>query len=247
MIATSAPLTDVLDRLAQLIESQLDGVSASILLLDEAGLRLHHGAAPSLPAAYAEAVDGLRIGPGAGSCGTAAFTREAVIVADVMRDARWTEYRALAPSTASDPAGRRRSFRIRSRCSARSRFIRARCDAPSAAELRLIDAATKIAGIAIERKLAEDRIQFMATHDALTGLPNRALLEGAPHAGDPARAAPRSLGDGRLRRSRQFQVRQRQPRPQRRRRTAQVDRRTDGRAPCARPTPSCASAATSSS
>ena len=48
---------------------------------------------------------------------------------------------------------------------------------PSTAELRSIDAATKIAGIAIERKLAEDRIQFMATHDALTGLPNRALLK----------------------------------------------------------------------
>ena len=48
---------------------------------------------------------------------------------------------------------------------------------PSEAESRLIDVATKIAGIAIERKLAEERIQFMATHDALTKLPNRALLK----------------------------------------------------------------------
>src|SRR5208337_3509421 len=47
---------------------------------------------------------------------------------------------------------------------------------PTPAETSLVDVATKIAGIAIERKLAEDRIQFMATHDALTGLPNRALL-----------------------------------------------------------------------
>ena len=48
---------------------------------------------------------------------------------------------------------------------------------PTDAEMRLIDAVTRIAGIAIERKLAEDRIQFMANHDALTGLPNRTLLE----------------------------------------------------------------------
>ncbi len=177
MIATSAPLSDVLNRLAKLIESQLDGVSASILLLDEAGLRLHYGAAPSLPAAYAEAVDGLRIGPGAGSCGTAAFTREAVIVADVMRDARWTEYRALAVehglrSCWSTPIVSHQE-QVLGTFALYSGSVRR----PSAAELRLIDAATKIAGIAIERKLAEDRIQFMATHDALTGLPNRALLK----------------------------------------------------------------------
>ncbi|WP_288142296.1 EAL domain-containing protein [Mesorhizobium sp.] len=48
---------------------------------------------------------------------------------------------------------------------------------PTAAETRLIDFTTRIAGIAIERKLAEDRIHFMANHDVLTGLPNRALLE----------------------------------------------------------------------
>jgi GAF domain-containing protein len=47
---------------------------------------------------------------------------------------------------------------------------------PTDAELRLVDVATRIAGIAIERKLAEDRIHFMANHDALTGLPNRTLL-----------------------------------------------------------------------
>ena len=133
------------------------------------------------------------------------------------------------PSTASDPAGRRRSSRTRGRCWAHSRSIRARCASPSAAERRLIDAATKIAGIAIERKLAEDRIQFMATHDALTGLPNRALLNERLTRAIQLAAAARPLGDGRLRRSRQFQIRQRQPGPQRRRRAAQIDRRPDGR------------------
>ncbi len=177
MIATSAPLEEVLDRLVRLIESQLAGVSGSVLLLDKDGLRLHHGAAPSLPAAYVKAIDGLRIGPNVGSCGAAAYRREPVVVADVMSDPSWADWRALAVSHGlrscwSTPITSHQgqvlgTFALYSSC------VRE----PSAAETRLIDVATKIAGIAIERKLAEERIQFMATHDALTGLPNRALLK----------------------------------------------------------------------
>ena len=96
MIAMSAPLEDVLDRLIRLIESQLTGIFVSVLLLDDDGTRLRHGAAPSLPEAYNKAVDGLRIGPKAGSCGAAAYRREAVIVADIMADPLWGDCRDLA-------------------------------------------------------------------------------------------------------------------------------------------------------
>ena len=60
---------------------------------------------------------------------------------------------------------------------ARSRSIPTTVREPTEAETRLVDIATRIAGIAIERKLAEERIHFMANHDALTGLPNRTLLK----------------------------------------------------------------------
>ena len=176
MIATSAPLADVLDRLTRLIESQLDGVCASILLLDETGLRLYHGAAPNLPVAYTQAVDGLRVGPSAGSCGTAAFIRQSVIVADVSNDPRWVEYRALAAAHGLRSCWSAPILSHQGQVLGTFALYSASAREPSPAEYRLIDAATKIAGIAIERKLAEDRIQFMATHDALTGLPNRALL-----------------------------------------------------------------------
>ena len=76
---------------------------------------------------------------------------------------------------------------------------------PTQAETRLIDVATRIAGIAIERKQAEDRIQFMANHDALTGLPNRALLKDRLTQAVLYRRAIRPLGDGGVHRSRQFQ------------------------------------------
>ena len=63
MIASSAPLDEVLDRLMRLVESQLTGISASVLLLDEQGVHLRHGAAPSLADAYTKAIDGGRYRP----------------------------------------------------------------------------------------------------------------------------------------------------------------------------------------
>src|SRR5262249_57835918 len=68
----------------------------SVLLLDESGRQLLHGSAPSLPAAYNAAVDGLEIGPGAGSCGTAAYRNEPVVVVDIATDPLWDSYRDLA-------------------------------------------------------------------------------------------------------------------------------------------------------
>lgn len=177
MIATSAPLEDVLDRLMRLVESQLTGIFGSVLLLDKDGGHLHHGAAPSLSKDYTSAIDGVATGPKVGSCGTAAHRREPVIVADIMQDPLWEDYRELAAghgyrSCWSTPILSHQGA-VLGVFAMYSMTVRE----PTDAETRLIDFTTRIAGIAIERKLAEDRIHFMANHDALTGLPNRALLE----------------------------------------------------------------------
>jgi diguanylate cyclase (GGDEF)-like protein/PAS domain S-box-containing protein len=177
MIAMSKPLEAVLDRLVRLIESQLSGVSGSILLLDEDQVHLRHGAAPSLPEVYTRALDGVRIGPNVGSCGTAVFRREPVVVADIATDPLWADYRALAlphglRSCWSTPVLSKNGEAL-GVFALYSGSVRT----PSQAELRLVDIATHIAGIAIERKRAEDRIHYMANHDALTGLPNRGLLK----------------------------------------------------------------------
>ena len=84
-------LSQILDSLCLLVEEQASGVLASILLLD--GDRLRHGAAPSLPKAYADALDGIPVGPSAGSCGTAAYRREQVIVEDIATDPLWADGR----------------------------------------------------------------------------------------------------------------------------------------------------------
>jgi hypothetical protein len=68
----------------------------SILLLSPDGKRLSHGAAPNLPRAYRDAIDGSEIGPAAGSCGTAAYLGQPVYVTDIATDPLWVDYRTYA-------------------------------------------------------------------------------------------------------------------------------------------------------
>jgi PAS domain S-box-containing protein len=96
MIATGQALSIILEAVCRLVEALSPGALAAILLLDPDGKRLWHGAAPSLPHSYIDAIDGGFIGPAAGSCGTAAYRKAPIMVADIAQDPLWAEYRALA-------------------------------------------------------------------------------------------------------------------------------------------------------
>jgi GAF domain-containing protein len=90
-------LEDILDRHLLTVEQMSDSeILTSILLLSEDGKRLTHGAAPSLPTSYRQAIDGAEIGPCAGSCGTAAYLGRPVYVTDIATDPLWAAYRDLA-------------------------------------------------------------------------------------------------------------------------------------------------------
>ncbi|WP_439657405.1 GAF domain-containing protein [Lentzea sp. HUAS TT2] len=96
-IARQAPLAEVLDGMARCIEELApQELLVSVLLADADGLHLRHGAAPSLPGFYNEAIDGIATGEGVGSCGTAAHRREPVIVTDIATDPFWDDFRHLA-------------------------------------------------------------------------------------------------------------------------------------------------------
>ncbi|MDX2090138.1 MAG: histidine kinase [Kofleriaceae bacterium] len=96
MLAAGAPLGDILEALTEVIEELVPDTMVSVLVIDRSGTRLLHGAAPSLPEAYNRAVHGAPIGPAAGSCGTAAYKRDTVIVSDIANDPLWVDYRDLA-------------------------------------------------------------------------------------------------------------------------------------------------------
>ena len=158
-IARGAPLPEVLEAIVTLIESAAPGMLGSILLSDRDGKRLRHGAAPNLPASYNAAVDGLEIGPRAGSCGTAAFTRQPVIVRDVQVDPLWENYRALA-----DPHGLRACwstpiFSAAGGVLGTFAMYYREPRVPTGAEQELITTATDLAGIAIARHRAEEALR----------------------------------------------------------------------------------------
>jgi PAS domain S-box-containing protein len=166
MIATSAPLGAVLEHLIHLLESQFKGMLGSVLLLEETGKRLRHGAAPSLPDTYTKAIDGLRIGPKAGSCGTAAYRRETVVVADIMTDPLWVDYKDLAAEHGLRSCWSAPILSHEGAILGAFAMYSKEVHEPSDAELRLVDLAIRIAGIAIERKAAEDRIASIAKRAA---------------------------------------------------------------------------------
>src|SRR5258705_8346815 len=96
MIARGDSRAFTLDALCRLVEELASGSLSSILLLDPNTNCLRHGAAPSLPITYTQAIDGIVIGPSVGSCWTAAYPAEPVIVSDIATDPLLADYRYLA-------------------------------------------------------------------------------------------------------------------------------------------------------
>ncbi len=98
MVSRNVAQAETLNFMARLIETHAEGMLCSILLLDPTGTRLLHGAAPSLPQDYNQAIHGVTIGLNVGSCGTAAYRGETIIVSDIATDPLWKGYREFALS-----------------------------------------------------------------------------------------------------------------------------------------------------
>src|SRR4030081_1864360 len=156
MIARDARVEEILESLVRVVEAQFAGLLSSVLLLDEDGQHVRHGAAPSLPEPYTKAIDGLCIGPKAGSCGTAMYRRETVIVTDILQDPLWEAYRDVAK-----PYGLRACWStpiLAHSGEALGSFAMYYREprSPSPAETRALGMATHRGGLAIERKLARE-------------------------------------------------------------------------------------------
>jgi diguanylate cyclase (GGDEF)-like protein/PAS domain S-box-containing protein len=193
MIASNASLQDVLLELSMFAEAQLDGIQVSVLLLDANEQTLHHGAAPSLPPSYCRALDGVKIGPEVGSCGTAAYERRPVIVSDVTKDPLWRDHRDLANSHGLRSCWSIPILSHGGEVLGTFALYSGSVRTPDDNEIGLINTASRLAGIAMDRELAHRRIAHMAHHDSLTGLPNRTLLMTRL---DEAVTRAKSMGEG---------------------------------------------------
>ncbi|HEU5482402.1 MAG TPA: GAF domain-containing protein [Sphingomicrobium sp.] len=161
---SDAPLETTLSELIRIVESSSrTEVLGSILLLDADGKHLRHGAAPSLPKAYLEAIDGSEIGACAGSCGTAAYLGAAVFVADIANDPLWADYKDVAL-----PHGLRACWSIPILTRGRQvlgtfAMYHREPREPTIRDLMLVDLITQTAALVIDRKRAQDALQNIAS------------------------------------------------------------------------------------
>lgn len=171
MTAMGRPIGEIVDFLCRAVEAMADDVVSSVLLLDSEN-RLRHLGGPSLPLHYCEAIDGTQIGPGLGSCGTAAYTGEPVEVTDIATHPYWTAFTSLVL-----PLGLRACWSTpiigSGRVLGTFAFYYRTPRGPSELERMLVDACVHLCAIAIERDQRRLERRRLAETDALTGLPNR--------------------------------------------------------------------------
>ncbi len=175
-LATGQSLEKVLNQINRVVEREHPEAKSSILLLDETGRHLLCASAPSLPQSYSKAIHGGAIGPRAGSCGTAAFRDEMVIVEDIATDPLWADYRDLALAHGLRACWSVPIHDSQGRVLGTIALYYEKPRRPDAGEIELIQTTSRLAGIAIERCLTMEKLNQMAHFDTLTGLPNRALF-----------------------------------------------------------------------
>ena len=174
-VAGDMPLVEVMNLICRQVEAVAPEIVCSILAVDEEG-RLRPLAAPSMPAHVAAAIDGVPIGPKAGSCGTTAWRGEPVVVTDVENDPLWADFKALVlplglKACWSSPIKLRDGH-----VAGTFAFYYRDKRGPSAWHEHIVSACVHLCVVAIERHLAKAHIARLAYYDTLTGLPNRVRL-----------------------------------------------------------------------
>ncbi len=174
-LANDRPLLEVADLICRQVEAITPGVVCSILTVDPDGL-MHPLAGPSLPEHYSQALDGLKIGPDVGSCGTAAYLGAPVLVDDIETNPLWEPYKSL-PLPLGLLACWSSPIKLKDgRVAGTFAFYFREKRGPSTWHERLVEACLHLCALAIERHDAKAHIDQLAYYDTLTGLPNRLLL-----------------------------------------------------------------------
>lgn len=171
MLAHDAPLTDILEAIVRSVEAERPTMLCSILLLTPDGAHLSNGASSSLPDFYLAAIEGLAIGPMVGSCGTAAWTGERVVVEDIQSHPYWAPYRELAARAGLSACWSQPICAANGQTLGTFGMYFAKVQAPIAQDIALIEAVADLAAIAIERarsqealRVSEERHRLLADH-----------------------------------------------------------------------------------
>ncbi len=159
MIVTGSPLRDTLDELARLVEVQAENMFCSILVADPDLKRLRSFSGPNLPAGIAQAADGIPVGEGFGSCGTAAARKQPVIVTDVDRDPLWERFRSEAIEFGIRACWSMPILSSHDTLLGTFAMYFSTPRHPTPADRELLNMASHLAGIALERQHTEDELR----------------------------------------------------------------------------------------
>jgi diguanylate cyclase (GGDEF)-like protein len=191
-VATGQPLASVIDLMCREAERLAPDVICTVLAVDPTG-HVRSLGSPSLPDHFARAIDGMPIGPNAGSCGTAAFRGEPVEVRDIAGDPLWAAYRSLALPLGLAACWSSPIKAHDGRVIGTFAFYYRTTRGPSELDRLIVATCVHLCAIAIEHEEAQARIHELAFRDPLTGLPNRASFQ---QCATEALAACTDEGDG---------------------------------------------------
>lgn len=188
-ITRGTELTEVLNKLVEFVESVFPDMLGSVLLLDQAAQRLYVAAAPHLPEAYNREINGITIGPRVGSCGTAAFLGEPVIVADIATHPLWEEYRDIALEHNLRACWSLPIFSRQGKVLGTLALYYREVREPTLRELELMEMVAGLAAIALENKRREGEllrreVQYQRLFNHIREL---ALVYGVDVRGNPTR------------------------------------------------------------
>ncbi len=155
LISSGEPLPVILETIVRIVEQENPAMLCSILLLDDAGKNLLNGTASSLSTFYNEAIHGIEIGMGVGSCGTAAFLNERVIVDDIQAHPYWAAYKELANRAELGACWSEPMRSTKDKVLGAFAIYHHNINYPSETDITLIEQTASLASIAIEKKQSD--------------------------------------------------------------------------------------------
>jgi diguanylate cyclase (GGDEF)-like protein/PAS domain S-box-containing protein len=177
MIATGSSLTEILTEIAQFADSQANHGPCVIQQVNREGKMVGDPVAPNVPAACVAQLAAIAVGPDNSSFDMAAPRSELCVVKDLAAAPAW---RNLRDNTLMQDLKAYASWPLfgkHQNVLGTFTFYFREATAPSEADCQLADICANLAGIAIESRMSEEKIRYLAHYDGLTSLPNRFLFK----------------------------------------------------------------------
>ncbi|MRH42185.1 EAL domain-containing protein [Aquibacillus halophilus] len=177
MVTQGSSLQEVLDTIIYLVEKVSNGGRCSIHIVNEDGTSLIRNSSPNLPLGYSNFIKRIPVGPSAGSCGTATYRRRTIIVEDIATDPLWVDFKDEALNYGLRACWSSPVYDNFQKVLGVFAMYYDKPNTPSKEDMNILKKATYLVSLVIQHYQAEEKINFMAFHDELTGLPNKRLFD----------------------------------------------------------------------